>query len=45
MSEDSLWLTFAETGDPICYLLYRAAGQSNDDMQQGSGEHRPQARA
>ena len=25
MESDALWQAFAETGDPICYLLYRAA--------------------
>ena len=24
MNDDSVWQAFAETGEPVCYLLYRA---------------------
>ena len=24
MRADAIWSAFAETGDPLCYLLYRA---------------------
>jgi len=31
MKADELWKVFAETGDPACYLLYRAArGEINE---------------
>ena len=25
MELDAIWQTFAETGDPVCYMLYKAA--------------------
>ena len=25
MKTDAIWQAFAETGDPLCYLLYKAA--------------------
>lgn len=25
MREEAIWQAFRETGDPVCYLLYRAA--------------------
>ena len=24
MQNDAIWQAFAETGDPVCYLLYKA---------------------
>ena len=24
MELDAIWQTFAETGDPVCYMLYKA---------------------
>jgi len=26
MREDDFWKVFAETGEPLCYLLYKAMG-------------------
>ena len=34
MELDAIWQTFAETGDPVCYMLYKAAQgkrQKQDD--------------
>mgnify|MGYP006873198520 CR=1 FL=1 len=32
MELDAIWQTFAETGDPICYMLYKAAKNSPQEM-------------
>ena len=48
MRTDGLWHVFAETGDPVAYLLYRSAGNGsrrNDQNKKrpGAEEHpRPQ---
>jgi len=32
MPQDEIWKAFAETGEPVCYLLYRAiAAEKRDD--------------
>ena len=28
MSTDGIWKVFRESGDPLCWLLYRAAAQN-----------------
>ena len=28
MSADAIWQAFAETGDPLYYLLYKATGEN-----------------
>jgi len=35
MREDDFWKVFAETGEPACYLLYKAMGaeKNNNDRQ------------
>lgn len=30
MKADELWKIFAETGDPACYLLYKAMNANED---------------
>ncbi len=30
---EAIWQTFRETGDPLCYLLYRAARQERENDQ------------
>jgi hypothetical protein len=30
MKADELWKLFAETGDPACYLLYKAMNADKD---------------
>ena len=29
--KESIWQVFRETGDPLCYLLYRAALQEREN--------------
>ena len=36
MKADELWKLFAETGDPACYLLYKAMNADEDLPQGGS---------
>ena len=31
--KDAIWQAFRETGDPLCYLLYRAARPDRETMQ------------
>ena len=31
MSQDAIWQAFAETGDPMYYLLYRSAKERQRD--------------
>lgn len=41
MSTDAIWRVFAETGDPLCYLLYKSAGsrpRRNDEDRSRTGE-------
>ena len=33
MREDTLWRAFAETGEPVCYLLYRAAQEEKREKE------------
>lgn len=37
MDMDILWQTFSETGDPICYMLYRAVRNISKNRRDGSG--------
>ena len=30
MSADAIWRAFSETGDPLYYLLYKAAGENTN---------------
>ena len=31
MELDAIWQTFAETGDPVCYMLYKAVNRDRGD--------------
>ena len=35
---DAIWQTFAETGDPVCYMLYKAAQNGRPRQESDSGE-------
>ena len=37
MELDAIWQTFAETGDPVCYMLYKAA-QIRRQQENDSGD-------
>ena len=39
---DAIWQTFAETGDPVCYMLYKAA-KNNRPKQETDSEEKPRA--
>ena len=32
MELDAIWQTFAETGDPVCYMLYKAAQRGSHGL-------------
>lgn len=36
MSEDLFWQVFTDTGDPLCWLMHRAAEKSNN--KDGAGD-------
>lgn len=38
MELDAIWQTFAETGDPVCYMLYKAAKNQRPKSEDDSGE-------
>ena len=38
MELDAIWQTFAETGDPVCYMLYKAAKNQRPGPEDDSGE-------
>ena len=38
MELDAIWQTFAETGDPVCYMLYKAAKNGQPKQEDDSGE-------
>ena len=38
MELDAIWQTFAETGDPICYMLYQAAKRDRRTETKDPGE-------
>lgn len=46
MQNDAIWQAFAETGDPFCYLLYKACQEEKreKDRKQPAGD-KPQAQA
>ena len=35
---DAIWQTFAETGDPVCYMLYKAAKNRRPEKEEDSGK-------
>ena len=43
MELDAIWQTFAETGDPVCYMLYKAAlnGRQKKEKDSGDGTNTP----
>ena len=41
MELDAIWQTFAETGDPVCYMLYKAAkNQRQKPKEEDPGEEK-----
>lgn len=34
LDRDSVWRAFAQSGDPLYYLLYKAAGSDPDDEEE-----------
>ena len=38
MELDAIWQTFAETGDPVCYMLYKAVQTGRPKPESDSGE-------
>ena len=38
MELDAIWQTFAETGDPVCYMLYKAAERGRPKPEKDSGD-------
>ena len=36
MRADAIWSAFAETGDPLCYLLYRAMDAGRREKEEAS---------
>ena len=40
MELDAIWQAFAETGDPVCYMLYKAAknDRTKETKKTDSGE-------
>ena len=38
MELDAIWQTFAETGDPVCYMLYKAAQRGRSEKATAPGE-------
>lgn len=38
MELDAIWQTFAETGDPVCYMLYKAAQTERQKQEKDPGE-------
>ena len=38
MELDAIWQTFAETGDPVCYMLYKAAQRGRPEKETDPGE-------
>ena len=40
MSADAIWRAFSETGDPLYYLLYKAAGENPDKNRNATKKRR-----
>lgn len=40
MSADAIWQAFAETGDPLYYLLYKATGDNTNKKQSAPKKRR-----
>lgn len=40
MSTDAIWQAFAETGDPVCYLLYKSAADTANKEQKKAKSRR-----
>ena len=38
MEAEVFWQTFAETGDPVCYMLYQAAQNQRPEKKSDPGE-------
>lgn len=38
MELDAIWQTFAETGDPVCYMLYKAAKNRRPEKEDDPGK-------
>ena len=38
MELDAIWQAFAETGDPVCYMLYKAAKNNRPKQETDKGE-------
>ncbi len=38
MELDAIWQTFAETGDPVCYMLYKAAMKERQSDEKDPGD-------
>lgn len=38
MINDAIWQTFADTGDPLCYLLYKKAANDGGTDETNGGE-------
>ena len=38
MELDAIWQTFAETGDPVCYMLYKAAIKAKPEQKTDAGK-------
>jgi hypothetical protein len=36
MSEEAIWRAFAETGEPVYYLLYRAAQEEKREREENA---------
>lgn len=36
--DNELWSIFSETGDPVCYLLYKASGKKEKRPEKSSGK-------
>ena len=37
MELDAIWQTFAETGDPVCYMLYKAVRNGRPAKESDAG--------
>ena len=40
MSADAIWRAFSETGDPLYYLLYKAAGENTNKKRNATKKRR-----
>ena len=41
MDSNILWQTFSETGDPLCWLIYRKAADISESRKENGGESLP----